>query len=326
MDHNCSRRSFVAGAAGCAAHLFSALAVAPAFARRRFAAVQKGEVVVTEPFGRLEKLGEGVWGLVSTPLEARTTLSNGGIVAGSDGVLVIEGFASVEGAQWMAAMSVELTGRRPSHVVLTHYHGDHSSGLAGYRSDESLPLVFHTAKTRELLEESLRERDTGGAESPVATLAAEALIAEASGSIEVDLGNRAVRIAARLGHTPSDLTVEVDDPRVVFCGDLVWNDMFPNYMDAIPTRLASACNELLADRDAIYVPGHGALADHGEMRRFLAVIEDVGEAARDAFERGVPVADGAAEYQVPVSLGEWFMFSPRYYEVAFNAWYRELSG
>jgi glyoxylase-like metal-dependent hydrolase (beta-lactamase superfamily II) len=321
-----SRRALLAGSMGCAGHLLGSLAAAPAAVRRRFATAQKGEVVTREPFGRLEGLAEGVWALVSTPLEARTTLSNGGIIAGSDGVLIVEGFASVEGAQWMAARALELTGQRPTHVALTHYHGDHSGGLAGYRNDSDLPLVFHTPTTRELLRASLPGRETGGAESPLATLSEAALIADASDPVEVDLGGRMVRILARAGHTPSDLAVRLDDPRVVFCGDLVWNGMFPNYMDAIPTRLWTACTELLTDERAIYVPGHGSLADHGETRIFLDVIEHVGEAAQRAFERGLSAAEGAADYQVPESLGEWFMFSPRYYEVAFTAWYRERQG
>lgn len=320
-----SRRSLLVGSMGCAFHLLGSLAAAPAAARNRFAAAQKGEVVAQEPFGRLERLAEGVWALVSTPLEAQTTLSNGGIVAGTEGVLLIEGFLSVEGAQWMAAQALALTGRRPTHVVLTHYHADHSAGLAGYRNDGDLPLVFHTPTTRQLLDASLQQRDTGGAESPLTTLADEAMIADAGTPVLLDLGGRVVSIGAHVGHTPSDLTVRVDDPHVVFCGDLVWNGMFPNYVDAIPTRLWTACNELLADEHAIYVPGHGALADHAETRTFLDVIENVGEAAQRAFERGLSAAQGAADYQVPESLGEWFMFSPRYYEVAFAAWHRELS-
>ena len=323
-EARCSRRSVIAGSAGCAAHLLSTLAAAPASARHRFAARQKGEVITTEPFGRLERLGEGIWALVSTPLEARQTLSNGRIIAGTEGVMVIEGFASVEGAQWLAARAYELTGRRPTHVVLTHYHGDHSTGLAGYRDDSFVPIVLHTPTTRRLLRESLSGRDSE-AVSPFDVLADEATVADDTAPIAVDLGGRVVEVSSRVGHTPSDLTVRVDDPRVVFCGDLVWNEMFPNYVDAVPTRLWTACNSLLADRGAIYVPGHGSLADYDEMRVFLALLESVGEAAKAAHERGVPVADAAASYQVPAGLGEWFMFSPRYYEVAFTAWYRELS-
>ena len=177
-----NRREVLSKSVDCGAYLLGALALAPTAARRRFAARQTGRVVISEPFGRLEELGEGIWALVSTPLEARTTLSNGGIVAGRDGVLVIEGFASIEGAQWMAAAAEELSGRRPSHVVLTHFHGDHSSGLAGYRSDGDVPLIFHTPTTRELLAGSLAAREDRGAESPLTVFPDEALIADEGGN------------------------------------------------------------------------------------------------------------------------------------------------
>ncbi len=38
------------------------------------------------------------------------------------------------------------------------------------------------------------------------------------------------------------------------------------------------------------------------------------------------VAEAAPAYSVPESLGEWAMFNPRYYEVAFGAWERDLRG
>ena len=68
----------------------------------------------------------------------------------------------------------------------------------------------------------------------------------------------------------------------MFCGDLVWNGMFPNYMDAIPTRLSAHCEALLADPAAAYVPGHGDIADYAGIRPFLDVIADVG--AREGVE------------------------------------------
>ena len=323
----CCRRSFLQGSAGCAAHLLAVLSTTPAFARRGFAARQRGEVVRTEPFGRLEKLGDGVWALVSTPLQSRTTLSNGGIIAGDEGVLLVEGFASAEGARWMAGAAVELTGRRPTHVVLTHYHGDHSNGLVGYRSGGATPLIFHTRKTRELLQDAARRRGSQDSpDSPLAMLSPDEGLLTERETVVVSLGGRTAQVRTWAGHTPSDLTVTVEDPRVVFCGDLVWNQMFPNYVDAIPSRLWEACRRILANQRATYVPGHGPLADWVEMRSYLALLESVGEAARAAYERGVPAADAAAEYQVPEALGEWFMFSPRYHEVAFSAWHRELSG
>ena len=85
-----NRRDSFLKPAGCGAYLLGALALAPAGVRTRFANQEAGRIVSSEPFSRLEELGEGIWALVSTPLQERTTLSNGGITAGSDGVLIGE--------------------------------------------------------------------------------------------------------------------------------------------------------------------------------------------------------------------------------------------
>jgi hypothetical protein len=83
---------------------------------------------------------------------------------------------------------------------------------------------------------------------------------------------------------------------------------------------------LLHDGGSHFVPGHGALCDRLEVERYLALIDDVGEKARAAIERGDSLDQAAAAYQIPPALGEWVMFSPRYFRVAFDAWRRELQG
>jgi len=318
-----SRRSFLCQTTSCGAYLLAAFAAGPAFLRRAFAASQKFDVVASEAFGRLEQVADGVWALISTPQNGRETLSNGGIVAGRDGVMVIEAQYTDEGADWLIAAAEELTGRLPTHLVLTHYHADHSWGMSAYERSEEPPVLYTTHKTRDLLTASLEE---GEREMPGADMFSSAMMISAAGSQEsVDLGGRVVHIDSRAGHTPSDLSIQVDDPRVMFCGDLVWNGMFPNYMDAIPSRLTRQCRAMLGDPHMLYVPGHGGLATAEEMKPYLALLEEIGSAARAAFEKGIPASEAAAEYSLPASLGEWMMFSPSYYQVAFEAWERELS-
>jgi glyoxylase-like metal-dependent hydrolase (beta-lactamase superfamily II) len=319
-----SRRSFLHQASSCSAYLLAAFAAGPTLLRRAFASSQKFDVVASEAFGRLEQVADGVWALISTPQSGRETLSNGGIVAGRDGVLVIEAQYTDEGADWLIAAAEELTGRPPTHLLLTHYHADHSWGMSAYERLKAPPVLYTTHKTRDLLTASLEE---GEREMPGAEMFASAIMISAAGSQEtVDLGGRMVHIDSRAGHTPSDLSIEVADPRVVFCGDLVWNGMFPNYMDAIPSRLTRQCRAMLRDPQAVYVPGHGGLATSEELEPYVALLEEIGRAARDAFEKGIPASEAAAEYTLPASLGEWTMFSPSYYQVAFEAWERELSG
>ena len=318
-----TRRDFVGAATSCGAHMMFIASGLPRSAER-FLGTASGQVVADKPWGRLEQVGEGLWALISTPLDGdRTTLCNGGIVAGTDGLMVIESFASPDGARWMAEQAHTLTGRWPSHVVLTHFHGDHTGGIAGF-AGEATPQILATTVTRNLVQQSdaRSDRDAGPLK---ARMLADVAIVNPVSATRIDLGGRTVQIVPREGHTPSDLTIEVDDPSVVWCGDLVWNRMFPNYRDAIPSRLSRDVRALVREAGTIYVPGHGPLADSSDLERFIEVIDTVEIAARDAFDRGVTAGQAAQEFSLPDSLGEWVMFSPRYYEVALGAWERDLS-
>jgi glyoxylase-like metal-dependent hydrolase (beta-lactamase superfamily II) len=320
-----SRRAFLAAAGSCAGHLALAMAAGTAGARRLFAAIPAGTVCLREPWGRIERLAEEAWALVSTPLaggdEATRTFSNGGIVAGRDGVLVIEGLASEPGAEWLAGKARELTGRGPDWIVLTHYHGDHSSGLAGYEKVDR-PTYVTTAGTRAELARRATER--GGSSSAVEALESDRTRLVADDPLTIDLGGRTVRVVPRAGHTRSDLVVVLEDPRLVWCGDLAWNGLFPNYVDAVPTVLSRHVRALLEEPAELWVPGHGSLADRAALGTYLALLDDLEAAARRALEAGIPLDVAARDYRPPSALGEWVLFSPRYYEVAMRAWEREL--
>jgi glyoxylase-like metal-dependent hydrolase (beta-lactamase superfamily II) len=140
----------------------------------------------------------------------------------------------------------------------------------------------------------------------------------------LDLGGRVVRVVPRSGHTSSDVSLEIDDPSVVFCGDLVWNAMFPNYVDAVPTQLSRSARALRRSKRTVYVPGHGALAKEPEFDRYIAMIDEVEHAARQAHAKGQAAAGLGASYALPAALGDWTLFNKVFFERAFAAWYREL--
>ncbi|HET9949474.1 MAG TPA: MBL fold metallo-hydrolase [Longimicrobiales bacterium] len=308
------RRAFLRRAGSCAAHVALMGWAAPASARARWTAQARHPVVAEEPWGRLEQLDEGIWALVSTPLEDRTTLCNGGIVAGRNGVALLEGFASQAGARWMAEQARRLTGRSATHVVLTHYHADHSAGLGGAAGEGR--RVLTTGITRDLT----RERVQG----VPAELLEEVALVDARRPSELDLGDRSLLLVPRRGHTASDVSVEIPDASVVFCGDLVWNGMFPNYVDAAPSRLSSEARLLRTTGARVYVPGHGPLADAAALDAYLGLLDHVEEAARDALRRGLSAEEAGAAYRLPPGLEDWTLFSPGYFARAIGAWLTEL--
>jgi glyoxylase-like metal-dependent hydrolase (beta-lactamase superfamily II) len=315
-----SRREVLAWSARLA--LLSPFAAVPG--SRLFAA---GETAVDEPWARFEELGPDLWAVISKPLGEKPdyrTLCNGGLVAGKERVLAVEGFARPDGAAWVGETALELTGRWPTDVVVTHFHGDHANGLAGFVAEgKERPRVWMTAETLELVKKS--DADRGGEpDATRAELLGGVTVLDPGQPTDLDLGGRTVRLHPRGGHTPSDVTVELDEPSLVFFGDLVWNQMFPNYRDAIPTELSKSVRAVVRKRPTVYVPGHGPLSDQAAVGEFLVLIDDVEEKARAAFGKGMTAEEAAKTYQLPESVREWHRFQETYFEVAMRAWHREL--
>ncbi len=315
-----NRREFLAQSTSCAAHVALAAIAMPPALRAMWANAPLGPIVAREPFGSLEKVADGIWALISTPLTGdRSTLSNGGIIMGRTGVLAIEGFNTPAGATWLAMRSKELTGRWPTHVALTHYHSDHANGVAGY----SLPAEKIDMRATEATRSLVLEKNLPADASRTDALNDVTYFSSTAPTL-IDLGGRTVRVVPRSGHTSSDVSLEVDDPSVVFCGDLVWNAMVPNYVDAVPSQLSKSSRALRRQKSTIYVPGHGALAKEAEFDRYLAMIDEVERAAKAAHEKGQTAAEAGATYSLPAALGEWTLFNKVFFERAFAAWYREL--
>lgn len=309
LSHERSRRRFLGEAMGCAAWLAAGLPAVPGWARQA-----RGRVVAEAPFARIEALSDGVWAVVSTPLRDGgrhfETTANGGIVAGRDAVAVIEGYYSDEGAAWVATQVRALAGRAPDRVLITHFHADHCRGLRALGDGVDAQATPTTARLM--------------AGDPEQALPQPSLDEQGPGTI--DLGGRRLMVTPRLGHTASDVTVRLEDPPVLWCGDLVWNHMFPNFVDAIPSHQVRHCESMLGEPGVAFVPGHGALGDAESLAPYLALLQDLERAARSAREAGTPAAAAAAAYRIPAELGDWTMFSANYIERAFAAWERELAG
>jgi glyoxylase-like metal-dependent hydrolase (beta-lactamase superfamily II) len=331
-----SRRTFLKATSACAAHVAFMATPFPATARTLWSRRAQESIVAREPFGRLEEVGGGLFAFVSTPLSGDyTTVCNGGIIAGRSGVLVVEAFQTPEGARWIAEQARELTGRWPTHVLITHYHSDHSRGLEGYFGADPSgqgaqahppepqdPRVLVTETTRDLAVDGLPE-DTP---ESLRQRWADVVMVDMAEESTLDLGGRQVRFVPRQGHTASDVTVELPDENLVWCGDLVWNGMFPNYMDAVPSRLSKAVASLQLLGPALYVPGHGPLANIGDMQRYVAVIDGIEETARTAVREGWTAEEAADRHRIPGNLGEWTLFNPSYFQRAVEAWMREWEG
>jgi glyoxylase-like metal-dependent hydrolase (beta-lactamase superfamily II) len=100
--------------------------------------------------------------------------------------------------------------------------------------------------------------------------------------------------------------------------------MFPNYMDATPSRLTQAVRLMRASNASTYVPGHGPLADAALLDRYINLLDDVEAAARRAIERGISADQAGSEYRMPAGMADWERFRPEYFATAIGSWMAEL--
>ncbi|MEL7452491.1 MAG: MBL fold metallo-hydrolase [Pseudomonadota bacterium] len=329
MSSVLTRRGFLSGA--------PTLAVAAALLSQSGRAIAQpafGDVVDEQTFARLERVGDDIWAVVSTPLNADgsfnpQTVCNGGLVAGTDKVVAIDAFLQPAGAAWLSAKAVDLLGRPITDVIVTHFHADHSGGLAGFQNGADGPEIIATETTRKLI----YERYAGPLQAIEGTpfssprgrpVLPTRILTDEMQTAQIDLGGRILTLDPKKGHTPSDLAIHVEDSPVIFAGDLVWAGLFHNYVDAIPSYLTPAVKDLLKDPQKTIVTGHGYVAKAADLGNYVSLLDLVEEKARAAHAAGQSPAEGSADFKVPESLGPWILFNPGYYETAFKAWYREL--
>ncbi|MGI9519786.1 MAG: MBL fold metallo-hydrolase [Pirellulaceae bacterium] len=309
-----TRRQFLGQSASCGAWVATLAALSPRAARRVFALTQD-EVVATEKWGRIEKVADNMWALISTLDEQDyTTVCNGGIIAGTDRVLAVETFMKPEGARWLAEWAEKLTGRWPDEVVVTHYHADHSAGMSGYLEGDRSPRIWLSDETRQQIQASRPDTEIPDIISAL----------DAQEVTRVDLGSRQVALQPRSGHTNSDIVVEVADPNVVWTGDLFFNRMVPNYRDSRPGVLNEVVDEMAREGETIYVPGHGPVADAEALALYREFLGMVQQAATEARQAGSPAEAAATEFTLPEKFSDWFIFAPEVMPNAFAAWYRQL--
>ncbi|MEU6350618.1 MBL fold metallo-hydrolase [Streptomyces sp. NPDC047072] len=201
-----------------------------------------------------------------------------GLVVGEGTALLIDSGSSLAEGARLRTQAETLTGRRVTHLALTHPHFDHVFGAGAFAGVEVFGAVgVETVLTGRLGRAELRaDAVRNGLDADLADEAVDALAAprhHVSGEWTLDLGPGRQVLLANVGpgHTAHDLAVLVPGaPEVVFCGDLVEESGEPQSgPDAVPSHWPAALDRLLelGGEDALYVPGHGAVVDAAFVRR-----------------------------------------------------------
>lgn len=236
----------------------------------------------------LKQVGPGVYAAIDGP--EHQAGSNAGFVIGDDGVLVVDGFFTVDAARALVGEIHRLTPKPIRYVVNTHYHADHTGGDQAL-TDAGAIIIAHRNVRGWVRTNNINlfgDRITPELKARIAVLPLPDLATDKD--LTVWLGSRKVVVRMVLGHTGGDLTVYVPDAKVLFCGDMLWRKIPPNLIDGSVKEWSATDADFLKLPDAahtVFVPGHGDLAEAKDVGEFRAYLADLKRLVGDGRKRGL---------------------------------------
>lgn len=238
---------------------------------------------------------------------------NVSVVAGDDGLLVVDSHASEAAAARLLDRLRAVPALRSAPVaavVNTHAHYDHVLGNRVLTdASPDVALWAHEEAVTAMPEAVQRFLDQGEApmdhpEEMQEVRRSRLQVPERtfSSAAVVDLGDRVVELVhLGRGHTDGDCVVVVPDAATVLAGDLVEESGPPVYgPDSFPLDWPGTLDLLLGmlDGSSTVVPGHGAPVGRDFVLEQRGDVGMVAEQARSLAGQGVPVAEALA-------AGEW---------------------
>lgn len=308
------------------------------------AARQAPRVVLDRGFGRVVRLTENVWVTLADPAKGAGCLSNGGIIAGRDATLIVEGHFQPAGAA-LEIDAARLLSRHPIRgAVNTHFHLDHTFGNAGY-ARERIPIIAHVqvpalmrrdyaalqgvdkrpllqplekrvadARTADERQRRQAELDAarwqdGAIDDVTLTYPTEAIDPQASPG-HIDLDGLSTVLDTHRGHTPGDLAITVPEREIMFVGDLLFYREYPVAIDADMIAWHGVLEALSrVNPSTRIVPGHGPVCSRDDVVPQLHLFDDLRQHSERMLAAGIPVDEASDRYAIPAAFRGYGVFA-----------------
>ncbi len=178
-----------------------------------------------------------------------------------------------------------------SYVINTHVHDDHWLGNSYYKSI-GVEIIGSSTFKELPIEEMTRMQKRVSKEAYLKTTQVHPSIYVKNEKI-LNFGSQKVFIKSvnHKAHTNSDLYVYIPNQKIVFVGDLVFNDRIPSIRNGDLQGLLTTLDEIKALKADNIVGGHGDLVTPKAVDMTYSYIQGLIEEIRPLVEDGVDISD-----------------------------------
>lgn len=206
-------------------------------------------------------------------------LGNGGIIITEAGVVLID--TDVRAVDRVAAMVGKLTDQPVRFLINTHHAFDHSSANCLFAAQGVTIIGSRSCREAMIAHGELNFRRWTNRVPEVGVILEERAIKVSppqltfEQTMQLHLGGKTIELSHHgHAHSPGDTLIYLPEDRVLFAGDLLWVDFFPNVREADVLNQIKVVDWILAQPVHCYVPGHGRVTAEREdivtMKNFLA--------------------------------------------------------
>lgn len=264
----------------------------------------------------LHDIGNGCWAWLQP--DGSWGWSNAGLITDGEASLLVDTLFDLKiTAEMLDAMSNAIPQAKDiGMLVNTHANGDHTYGNELVKAERIIasegtaeefehvpPAVFHELVTNPgphgragaFVQECFCPFDFSNITltPPTETF---------SGEMDLMVGDKKVRLMeVGPAHTKGDTLVYLPDQKIIYTGDILFNEGTPIAWAGPVSNWIKACNIILELDVEIAVPGHGPIATKNDVRQMRDYLIYVTEETRKRYDRGMDFLQATYD----IDLGEY---------------------
>ncbi|MBK5294492.1 MAG: MBL fold metallo-hydrolase [Acidobacteriia bacterium] len=291
-------------------------------------------------FARVTQIAPGVYGTIAEASKGLQCGSNGGVIAGRNAVLIVEGHMQPAGAALEIEVARMVSKAPVRGAVNTHFHYDHTFGNFGYaeqhisilahekvaplmkeqyaavKSADKAPLLAplekKIAQTGDPTGKKHKEDDLQMMKRMYEAIEATTLayptepLAPAQLPKRIDLGGLTALLEFLPAHTSTDLIIRVPERNIVFTGDLLFYKSYPVTIDADMMAWREVLERFARySRHTQFIPGHGPVCGMETVRDQSDLFDDLRKHAEEMIRAGASAEEAERRYVVPARFRDY---------------------